>query len=75
LSIKRPYEAGMRIVFSEADKSVSVTFRGKMIVLKGPYESAGQAIKAGEAYCDSLGWAGTPSANAGKSMLRRSKPW
>jgi hypothetical protein len=75
LSIKRPYEAGMRIVHNEKDKSVSITFRGKVIVLNGPYETAAQAIKAGEAYCGSLGWADAPSATAGKSMLRRSKPW
>ena len=50
------YEAGMRIVHHVLTKTVSVSFRNKVVHLTGPYADREEAISAAEDYCRQRGW-------------------
>jgi len=66
------YETGMRVVFDEKSKTVSVAFRGRRHELEGPFESVHEGIKAGENYCRKLGWDfSSPDPRSGRSILSR----
>jgi hypothetical protein len=49
------YEAGMRIIHHVTTKTITVSFRNRVIHL-GPYPSREEAVAAGEAYCRDCGW-------------------
>lgn len=53
-----PYEADMSVSYDEIAKSVTVLFRGKKIVLRGPYQTREEGKRAGENFCRQNGWSG-----------------
>jgi len=65
MSEAKYYEAGMKISYDQKSQAVSITFRGKIVVLAGPYATLEDATKAGENHCRLQGWRGgrlTPAA-------------
>jgi len=72
MSAAKKYEAGMRVTFNEAAKTVTVNFRGRVAILPGPYTAGDEGIRAGEDYCRKQGWANRPQdERAGQSMIKR----
>ena len=51
-----PYEADMAIFYDVVARTTSVTFRGKVVYLPGPYVDRKAGIAAGEERCRRLGW-------------------
>ena len=49
------YEAGMRIIHHVTTKTITVSFRNKIVQL-GPFASREEAVAAGESYCRARGW-------------------
>jgi hypothetical protein len=64
------YEPGMRVSYDAASKLVTVTFRGRVLTLKGEYETEREGIKAGEDHCRRHGWSEKPTPTVGRSMLK-----
>jgi hypothetical protein len=56
-----PHEPGMNIQYDQNTKRVVVVFRGVRAELPQRYETAGEAIRAGEEYCRQRGWMGSSS--------------
>jgi hypothetical protein len=50
------YESDMAIFFDAATKATTVSFRGKLIYLPGPYLDRRIGVAAGEQRCRELGW-------------------
>ncbi len=71
MSAGKKYEAGMRVTFNDATKTVAVAFRGRLTTLAGPYLSSDTAIRAGEDYCRKQGWIDRSDERAGQSMIKR----
>ena len=46
------------IAYDEVAQTVTVTFRGKITVLRGPYPKRQAGMKAGEDFCRRHGWTG-----------------
>ena len=63
------YEPEMNIIFDVLQKTVLVQFRGKIVMLPGPFSSYRQAVGAGEAYCRRMGWC--PDNDAAPLASRR----
>jgi len=61
----------MRISYDSKSKRVTVTFRGRVSVLTGEYETEREAVKAGEDYCRRNGWNDKPAPTVGRSMLKK----
>jgi hypothetical protein len=75
MAVPKNYETGMKVVFDEKSKAVSVTFRGRRHELKGPFESECEGIKAGQNHCRKLGWdCSSPDPRTGRSILSRQRP-
>jgi hypothetical protein len=58
------YEHDMTIIYDALTRSSVVSFRGKLIILKGPFLSQGTAIAAGEDFCRGRGWVDVSKANS-----------
>jgi hypothetical protein len=50
------YEADMAVFFDAMSKATTVSFRGTLIYLVGPYLDRKAALAAGEERCRELGW-------------------
>jgi hypothetical protein len=51
-----PYEIGMSIQYEHDTGKVIIHFRGKRIILRGPYPTREAGTKAGEEFCRRQGW-------------------
>jgi hypothetical protein len=58
--MKQTYETGMKVAYDAASKRVVVSFRARISVLPGTYESEAAGVEAGESFCRKHGW--RPSA-------------
>ena len=50
------YEAGMKVHYDVTARSVTVSFRGRVVTLPGQYATPEEAQWAGEAFCRENGW-------------------
>ncbi len=58
---KRPvthgaYEPGMKVHYDATARTVTVSFRGRIMTLPGQYATPEEARWVGEAYCRENGW-------------------
>jgi hypothetical protein len=50
------YEPGMKVHFDATARTVTVSFRGRVIALPGQYGTLEEGRWAGEAFCRENGW-------------------
>ena len=50
------YETGMKVHYDATARTVTVSFRGRVIILPGQYGTAEEGRWAGEAFCRENGW-------------------
>jgi len=52
------YEPDMSVIYDAVTKKVTVSFRGDLFILDGPFAAQNEGRKAGEALCRTKGWEG-----------------
>ncbi len=66
----KAYESGMRVLYGENSKRVTVAFRGRLTRLDGVFATEALGIRAGEEYCRQHGWGDAPGATFRRSILK-----
>jgi hypothetical protein len=60
----------MKVMYAPHARTVIVNFRGQVTVLPGTYDTEGDALRVGEAFCHQQGWRPTPPRPTPRVILR-----